>query len=120
MSRIKIGRIIKANVLVSNYTLAHYKSDVNICNKSKAINKLNRAFKTDEPCAAVVSNLTYVIVNKICHYVCFVVDLFNREIIGYSAGPNKDVLLVYRAFVRVKSRLYDIILFHTVKNSFCR
>ena len=41
------------------------------------------------------------------------VDLFNREIIGYSAGSNKDAKLVYKAFASVKTRLNDITLFHT-------
>lgn len=52
-------------------------------------------------------------VNKKWNYVCLLVDLFNREIIGYSAGPNKDAPLVYRTLARVKSKLDDITLFHT-------
>jgi putative transposase len=30
------------------------------------------------------------------------VDLFNREIIGFSTGPNKDAKLVARAFATIK------------------
>ncbi len=41
------------------------------------------------------------------------VDLFNREIIGYSAGTNKDAKLVYKAFSKIKTRLDNITLFHT-------
>lgn len=33
-------------------------------------------------------------------------DLFNRKIIGYSAGRNKDADLVARAFATVKANLY--------------
>lgn len=113
VSRRKIGRIMKQNALVSNYTVAQYKPHVDKCNESKITNELNREFDTDEPYAAVVSDLTYVRVNKRWNYVCFLVDLFNREIIGYSAGPNKDASLVYRTFARVKTRLDDITLFHT-------
>lgn len=108
VSRRKIGRIMKQNGLVSNYTVAQYKPHVDKCNESKIANELNREFNTDEPYAAVVSDLTYVRVNKRWNYVCFLVDLFNREIIGYSVTP-----LVYRAFARVKTRLDDITLFHT-------
>ena len=61
----------------------------------------------------VVSDLTYVRVNKKWHYVCVFVDLFNREIIGFSTGPNKDALLVYRAFASIKTDLRQIQLFHT-------
>ena len=95
VSRRKIGRIMKQNGLVSNYTVAQYKPHVDKCNESKIANELNREFNTDKPYAAVVSDLTYVRVNRKWNYVCLLVDLFNREIIGFSAGPNKDAPLVY-------------------------
>lgn len=44
-------------------------------------------------------------------------DLFNREIIGYSAGPNKDASLVYDAFATVKANLGEIQMFHTDRGS---
>ena len=113
VSRKKIGRIMKQNGLVSNYTVSQYKPHINKCNESKIANELNRQFNTDRPYSAVVSDLTYVRVDKRWNYVCFLVDLFNREIIGYSAGPNKDATLVYRAFAVVRTRLDDITLFHT-------
>ena len=113
VSRRKIGRIMKQNGLVSNYTVAQYKPHVDKCNESKIANELNREFNTDKPYAAVVSDLTYVRVNRKWNYVCLLVDLFNREIIGYCAGPNKDAPLVYRALAKVKTKLDDITLFHT-------
>jgi len=60
-----------------------------------------------------VSDLTYVRVGGIWNYICVLIDLFNREIIGYSAGRNKDALLVSRAFATVKSNLSNINIFHT-------
>ncbi len=41
------------------------------------------------------------------------VDLFNREIIGYSEGENKTAKLVKAAFQSVEGSLEDIRLFHT-------
>jgi hypothetical protein len=35
---------------------------------------------------------TYARVNGKWNNVCLILDLFNREIIGFSAGPNKDTL----------------------------
>ncbi|GIN63872.1 hypothetical protein J27TS8_38650 [Robertmurraya siralis] len=61
----------------------------------------------------VVSDLTYVRVNKKWQYVCVFVDLFNCEIVGFSTRPNKDALLVYRAFASIKVDLHKIKLFHT-------
>lgn len=47
------------------------------------------------------------------HYICLFVDLYNREIIGHSAGPNKDAELVYQALSTVKADLRQIQFFHT-------
>ncbi|MFL2080065.1 DDE-type integrase/transposase/recombinase, partial [Marinilactibacillus psychrotolerans] len=46
-------------------------------------------------------------------YVCFILDLFNREIIGYSAGPNKTADLVLQALATVKGDLDTVKVFHT-------
>jgi putative transposase len=51
--------------------------------------------------------------NQKWNYVCLLVDLFNREIIGHSIGANKDAQLVCRAISSVKSNLNKISLFHT-------
>jgi putative transposase len=117
VSRRKIGRIMRLNGLVSNYTVAQYRPHIDKCNESKIENKLNREFNSQTPYSVVVSDLTYVRVKNSWNYVCLLVDLFNREIIGYSAGPYKDANLVYKAFTRVKGRLDDITLFHTDRGS---
>ena len=113
VSRRKIGRIIKQNGLVSNYTVAQYKPHAAKCNEEKTANELKRNFNNKVPYAAVVSDLTYVRVGNKWNYVCLLVDLFNREIIGFSAGAKKDANLVYKAFAGVKFRLDAITLFHT-------
>ena len=74
VSRRKIGRIMKLNGLVSNYTVAQYKPHIYKCNESKIANELNREFNPDSPYAVVVRDLTYV----------------------------KDAPLVYKAFQRFK------------------
>lgn len=40
-------------------------------------------------------------------------DLFNREIIGYSSGPNKDAELVKKAFSTVKTEFINNQKFET-------
>ncbi len=44
---------------------------------------------------------------------CVLVDLFNREINGHSAGPNKNAVLIIRAFTSVNGDLRQIQWFHT-------
>lgn len=104
---------MKQNGLVSNYTVAQYKPHVDKCNESKVANELNREFNPESPCAVVVGGLTYVRVDKRWNYICLLIDLFNREIIGYSTGANKDAPLVHKAFAKVQTRLDNITLFHT-------
>lgn len=104
---------MKENGLVSNYTVAQYKVHIEGCNESKIQNLVNREFKKQSYLKAVVSDLTYVRVGSKWHYICVLVDLFNREIIGYSAGANKDSSLVARAFATVQTNLENIQIFHT-------
>ncbi|GIQ70485.1 hypothetical protein XYCOK13_33090 [Xylanibacillus composti] len=64
-----------------------------------------------------VSDLTYVKVGYRWHYVCVLIDLLNREIIGQSAGPHKDAALISRAFATVEGDLSQIQWFHTDRGS---
>ena len=60
-----------------------------------------------------MNDLTYVKVNCKWTYACLLVDLFNREIIGYSAGHRKDSHLVMDAFAAVQADLRQVQMFHT-------
>lgn len=77
-------------------------------------NSLNRAFQQTEIKRVVVSDLTYVRFGSHLNCACTLIDLFNREIIGHSAGVHKDVALVSRVFASVEDDLRDIVWFHTV------
>ncbi len=113
VSRRKISRIMKELGLVSTYTVAQFRVHKSTCNESPVTNELNREFDDKAPLAAVVSDLTYVRVNHKWNYICILIDLFNREIIGYSTGSHKDASLVYKAFASIKTNLKNISLFHT-------
>ncbi len=113
VSRRKIGNIMKKYSLVSNYTVAQYKVGKSKCNEDKIENVVNREFDDREKLEVVVSDLTYVRVNNKWCYVCTLLDLHNKEVIGYSAGENKDAELVYQAFLSCKYPLSEIEIFHT-------
>ncbi|SFC09665.1 Transposase InsO and inactivated derivatives [Bacillus sp. 491mf] len=113
ISRRRIGRIMKNQGLVSHYTIAQFKPKRVSCNEEKISNELDRQFNQKEELTVVVSDLTYVRVNKKWNYVCLLVDLFNQEIIGHSVGKKKDAELVSQAFATVKTNLNRITLFHT-------
>ena len=113
VSRRRIGRIMKQEGLVSNYTTAQFKPQKDTCNESKTENILDRQFQNREYRDAVISDLTYVRVGTHWNYICILVDLYNREIIGYSAGEQKTAELVKEAFQSVEGSLEEIRLFHT-------
>lgn len=113
VSRRRIGRIMRLEGLVSTYTVAQYKPHKPKCNNDIIENVIDRKFNNQERLNVVVSDLTYVRVGSSWHYICVLIDLFNREIIGYSAGKNKDSELVKTAFNRVNTNLNRINIFHT-------
>src|SRR5699024_3250837 len=117
VSRRRIGRIMNEQGLVSKYTIAQFKPYKTTCNESEVGNVLNREFKRDQELEVVVSDLTYVRVGNNWHYICLLTDLFNREIVGYSAGPHKTAALVQRAFASVPYNLNHLELFHTDRGS---
>ena len=112
-SRKKIRRIMNKYGLVSNYTIKQYKIQKSTCNEEKIANEVNREFNDREYLEVVISDLTYVRVRDKWCYVCILIDLFNREIIGYSAGTKKNAELVYEAFLSSSVNLSQIRIFHT-------
>ncbi len=62
----------------------------------------------------VVSDLTYVNVGGKWNYICLMLDLYNREIVGYAASKNKNAKLVEKALYSIKYDLRKIDLFHSL------
>lgn len=72
--------------LVSKYTMAKFKPQYDIANEESVDNLIERKFNDQDHLQVVVSDLTYVRIGHAWNYICVLVDLFNREIIGYSVG----------------------------------
>ena len=113
VSKRRIGRIMKENGLVSSYTVKQYKIHRSSCNNDDVNNELNRQFNQEKRMNVVVSDLTYVNVAGKWNYICLMLDLYNREIVGYAAGEHKDAKLVRKALYSIKYDLRKISLFHT-------
>lgn len=109
----KIRQVMKKYNLVSNYTVKQYKIHKTSCNNDKIDNIVNREFDNRNNLEVVVSDLTYVRVRDKWCYVCLLINLFNREIVGYSAGRNKTAELVYEAFLTSNINLSKVQIFHT-------
>lgn len=79
VSRRRIGRIMKQEGLVSNYTTAQFKPQKDACNESKTGNILNRQFDGQGYRDVVISDLTYARVGMRWNYICvLVVCILNR------------------------------------------
>lgn len=61
----------------------------------------------------IVSYLIYVNVAGKWNYICTIIDLYNREIVGYAADKNKDAKLVRQAFNTIRYDLRKINSIHT-------
>lgn len=116
-SRRRICRIMRENGLVSAYGRKKFKCHPGKPNEADLPNVVARRFGGHEPRTHVCSDLTYVRVGGGWSYVCLLVDLANREIVGHSAGPRKDADLVRAAFATVEFPLSDIQVFHTDRGS---
>ncbi len=99
--------------LASNYAKLSYRRHRSSCNEQQIDNTLNREFNRQYTLDVIVSDLTYVRVNGKWCYVCLVIDLWNREIIGWSAGKRKNAKLVREALYSIPYRLDLVNIFHT-------
>lgn len=58
---------------------------------------LDTEFNQEKPLETHVIDLTYILVGNRWSYVCLIIDLFNRKIIGVSVGWYKTSNLVKEA-----------------------
>lgn len=114
IGKVRLARIVKEEGLVSKYNQRRKRKNENeSVNNDEIENKLNRDFNGKKTLEVVVSDLTYIDINKNWHYICLLIELSHREIIGFSAGKNKDAELVKNAWLSVKKDIRDICIFHT-------
>lgn len=113
VSRRKIRRIMTKFNFISSYTTLTIKPQVTNKNEQKIANVLSCQFDRMQPMEVLVTDLTYVKVGPNWHYVCFILDLFNREIVGYSSGPHKSADLVLQAIGTIEQSLDGVEFFHT-------
>jgi len=116
-SRRRIGKIMKKYGLVSKYILRRKKRKKPEVNEDTTANVVNREFDDRARYEVVVSDLTYVKIAEKWHYLCLLLDLCGRKIIGSAVGRNKDAELVETAFYSVESGLSKIGVFHTDRGS---
>jgi len=114
VSRRRAGRIMGRLGLVSKYTMKRRpKKNPPAPNEVAAQNALGRQYSGKEPLEAVVSDLTYMKVGGKWAYVCLLVDLASRGILGYAVGRKRGAQITKAALFTVKADLRRIKVFHT-------
>jgi transposase InsO family protein len=113
----RIRQIMAKYQLISQYSLKKYKKPAYNTNNANVPNIVDRDFKHRRLLEVVISDLTYVRVSDHWAYVCLIIDLFNREIVGFSASKHKDALMVEKAFSTIKKDLNSIEVFHSDRGS---
>ena len=117
VSRRRIGKIMKKYSLVSKYVMKRRKKRRIDINEASIPNMVDRDFGNRQPLEVVVSDLTYIKCAGRWHYLCLLLDLHNRKIIGSAVGRHKDAKLVRKAFYGVQTDLRKISIFHTDRGS---
>ena len=69
-----------------------------------AENLINRRFKTDRPNKVWLSDITYIRTREGWLYLSAVLDLYNRQIIGWSMEDRLTQNLVLQAFQQALGR----------------
>ncbi|WP_418127333.1 IS3 family transposase [Streptococcus parasuis] len=113
LSHRRIRRIMKRLNLVSVYQKATFKPHSKGKNEAPVPNFLERQFNQQKPLETLVTDLTDVRVANRWAYVCLIIDLFNREIIGLSLGWHKTADLVKEAIQSIPYALTKVKLFHS-------
>lgn len=116
-SRRRISKIMRENNLVSSYAKKKFRQHKTPVNEANIPNILDRSFNGYAPHTHIASDLTYVRVGRKWNYICLLIDLYNREIVGHSVSKHKDANLVKAAFATLDFSLFDIEVFHTDRGS---
>ena len=87
--------------------------------RKKHKNYLNQEFDTLKPNEVWVSDVTYFKFNENSYYICAIIDLFSRMVIGYKISKNNSTQLVkstLKAAYALRSPAAGLI-FHTDRGS---
>ena len=111
----RVAKLMKINNLGSKRKRKWKKPKEEKDLKSTIPNLLNRNFNVSEPDKVWVSDISYIRTNSGWKYLCAIMDLFSRKIIGWSFAGKMDISLVLNAFpaALTNRRNPEGVMFHT-------
>lgn len=111
----RVARLMRENNIRSKAS-KKFKATTN-SNHSNPVaeNLLARELKVDSPDKVWVSDITYIHTKEGWLYLCVVIDLFSRKVIGWSMSNRIDTDLVIKAFLMalINRRKPNGVLFHS-------
>lgn len=119
ISEYKVRQIMRQNGLYSvirkKYKAYSYKK----LNTRYSEDLIRQNFRPEEPNKIWVSDITYVKTTLGWYYLACVMDLYNREVIGYSTSKNIDTELVKRAIGNAIAKYPNVegTIFHSDRGS---
>jgi putative transposase len=113
-SRYKVNKSMQKQNLVSVYC----KKCKYIPYKTKAVteelpNLVKQEFNNKTLNEVITSDLTYVPYKKMFLYICFIIDLYNREIVGYSVSYHHNTECVVLALQNANINYKKVKIFHS-------
>ena len=112
-SRRRIGGIMREQGMTGAYARGRSEPHRTRADEARLANLPDRGSDGYAPHTHPAGDLTYVRVGSGWAYVCLLVDLADRGIVGHSAGRTRDASLVLGAFATLDFPLTDVQVFHT-------
>ena len=118
----KVARLMRENGIYGLQT-KRFKPKTTISEHNYPIspNLLNRNFRVKEKNKAWVSDITYIKINSIWCYLCTVIDLANREVIGWALENHMKTSMVIQAVSsavkKTGQKILEGLIFHSDRGS---
>ena len=119
VSEWKVRRIMRENGFYSVVLKKYKPYSIKKILSRYAENIVNQNFTTNEPNQIWVSDITYIKTRLGWYYLAAIIDLYNREVIGYSTSKNIDTELVKQAITNAIARYPKVegTIFHSDRGS---
>ena len=112
-SRRRIGNIMREQGMTGAYARGRSEPHRTRADEARLANLLDRGSDGYAPHTRPAGDLAYVRVGGGWAYVCLLVDLADRGIVGHSAGRTRDASLVLGAFATLDFPPADVQVFRT-------
>lgn len=119
VSRRRIGRLMKQEQLICKAKKCYKMTTDSKHSLPIASNLLDRNFKSNQPNQAYVGDITYIPTQEGWLYLAVVIDLFSRQVVGWSMDESMKTELVNSALLMAlwKRKPRKGLLWHTDRGS---